>query len=272
MFYCLLLDETREMDKISHHHQEQKPFDGLKIDCYKFSDTGWDIVPAPSFRSWMQETEGHANKCLPLLSANQMGWFILNPVDFSVIWDGGKSPLSTKIILENEEYSKIIRSHFGFGTFTFQIPYIFRTSPGIGIFARGPTNFWIENAHALDGFIETNWSNYTFTMNWKCTKPNAIANFKQGDPICMIMPYPISLLENVETTFKSFSEAPQDMQNINRQWSLYRDAFNENKNRKPGEWQKDYFMGRKCPFSGNDPKNIGENHRTKFKLPRFYEQ
>jgi len=254
------------MDETTKNPIPQKP---LEINCYKIGDEGWDIVPASSKREWMEQTNGHAHKCLPLLSANQMGWHILSPTDFTTIWDGSSSIDGVKVFVEDEKFAPCIRSHFGYGTFTFQIPYLFRTSEEIGLFARGATNFWIENAHALDGFIETNWSNYSFTMNWKMIRPNAMAHFRKGDPICMLMPYPIRLLESVKVTATGFDKASEDHQRIYREWSKYRDAFNANKNRPPGAWQKDYFMGRKCPFSGNGPENIGDPHRTKFHLPRF---
>src|SRR5437867_3258270 len=39
------------------------------------------IVPAPATRSWIKATrEAFAKRCLPLLMANQSGWFVLNPV------------------------------------------------------------------------------------------------------------------------------------------------------------------------------------------------
>ena len=37
------------------------------------------IVPAAANREWMDvETNGWANRCLPLRIANQAGWFLLN--------------------------------------------------------------------------------------------------------------------------------------------------------------------------------------------------
>lgn len=243
----------------------------LEIQCYRLTDEGWEIEPASSRREWMSETKGHAHKCLPLLAASQMGWIIRNPSDFSVIWNGNSESSATKIIIEDEKFSNNIVSHFGNGIFTFQLPYLFRTSQEIGLFVRGATNFWVNNAYPLDGFVETNWSNYSFTMNWKITLPNKVATFKKGDPICMLIPYPIRLLENIKISYKSFNEAPDRTKEIYKKWNKYRDDFNSNPNRSPKDWQKDYFHGKKCPFSGFEKDNIGEPHRTKFNLPRFEE-
>jgi len=247
------------------------PLEGLEIECYRINDKGWDITPASSRRGWMDETRGHALKCLPLLAASQMGWVIHSPTDFSVIWNGEPSIPATKIIIEDKEFEHGIISHFGHGIFTFQLPYLFRTSKEIGLFVRGASNFWVENAIALDGFVETNWSNYSFTMNWKMVAPHKVATFKKGDPICMLIPYPIRLLENVKLAYKPFQEAPAKMQSIFNGWHKHRASFNANPNRKSGDWQKDYFHGKKCPFSGMGEENIGDPHRTKFNLPRFEE-
>lgn len=243
--------------------------ENLHLECYRMADSGWEIVPSSSKRDWMEATDGLANKCLPLLAANQMGWVILSPSDVSVIWDGGKAIESTKIIVHDEKYKKNISSHFGHGIFTFQVPYIFRTNEEIGLFVRGATNFWVENAQPLDGFVETNWSNYSFTMNWKVTSPDKVISLKKGDPICMLIPYPVRLLENVKVTYKSFLEAPESMKSVFSSWAKYRNEFNNNKEREKGSWQKDYFLGRKCPFSGDQEDNKGSPHRTKYNLPRF---
>lgn len=241
----------------------------LKIDCYKISSKGWAIEPASAKRSWMDQTGNHAYKCLPLSSANQMGWNILCPIDFSAIWEGNTSPAATKILIEDEESKGIALSHFGHGIITFQIPYLFKTSNDIGLFVRGSTNFWIEGAQALDGFVETYWSNYSFTMNWKIIRPNTLIHFKKGDPICMIIPYPVNLLENTKVSLKPLSENPE-VEKSHRKWSNYRNEFN-NKPDRGDDWQKDYFVGRKCPFSGNKEDNIADPHKVRFKLQRFDE-
>ena len=242
-----------------------------KIICYRQHDHGWQITPAPSKREWMHEGNTNAAKCLPLLAANQMGWQILCPDDLTILWNGGTNYKDVQIYHTDSYFRNSITSHFGFATFTFQIPYIFRTDPEIGLLVRGPTNYWIDGAIPLDGFVETNWSNFTFTMNWKCIVAHKIIKIRRGEPICTILPYPIRLLENTETEFKKFTEAPARMQEIHKNWGDYRRDFNKRTDRSDSEWQKDYFMGRICPFSGDVPENKGVPHRTKFTLQKFEE-
>jgi hypothetical protein len=87
----------------------------------------------------------------------------------------------------------------------------------------------------------------------------------------MLIPYPIRLLENIKIQYKDFNEIPPERKAIYNEWRKERALFNANPNRKPSDWQKDYFHGRKCPFSGMGKDNIGDPHRTKFNLPRFEE-
>src|SRR5262249_15531572 len=48
------------------------------------------IVVAPRERAWMEATpQRYANRCLPLLIANQAGWLVLGAHKVAATWDGG---------------------------------------------------------------------------------------------------------------------------------------------------------------------------------------
>jgi hypothetical protein len=48
------------------------------------------IVPAKPGRDWMRDlVDQFANRCLPLLIANQSGWLLLNPQPLRATWTGG---------------------------------------------------------------------------------------------------------------------------------------------------------------------------------------
>ena len=66
--------------------------------AYRVSAINMRLVPAPRARDWMQSTRDHfANRCLPLLVANQAGWFALNSHRFRAVWNGGEEPTDTRI-------------------------------------------------------------------------------------------------------------------------------------------------------------------------------
>ncbi|QIZ70698.1 DUF6065 family protein [Oxynema aestuarii] len=238
-----------------------------EIKAYPISSTeGWTIEPAPPRREWMDRIpHGFAYRCLPLVMANQMGWIVRCPTDFEAVWNGQMHYLNSIAIRFKEEgtpYEKLIASHFGSGILTFSLPWLFRTPPGIGLMVRGATNFFKFNAAPLDGAIETDWSPYSFTMNWKIVEKDIPVKFSKGDPICMLVPYPMDLLERFDAGFVSMESDPKLKQDY-YQWHQSRNSFNQRRDRTPLEWQKNYY-------GGKGPDNTpAPNHRTSFKLSRF---
>src|SRR5439155_14345440 len=110
-------------------------------------------------------------------------------VSFTATWDGGPLPEATAIAFRGAP-SPLVRSQFGDGIVTFSPGYLFRTPPGVGLWVRGPVNAPKDGASALEGVVETDWSPYTFTMNWKLTRPGAAVAFERGEPIAHILPVP----------------------------------------------------------------------------------
>lgn len=146
------------------------------------------IVPAPRWRDWMNETEGRsANRCLPLLVANEAGWFLLNDRRFTAEWNGGRTREDLDVRYEGVRPRHPATANFGHGILTFTIPYVFRTGPGFELLARGPANMPRDGIAPLDGLVETDWSHSTFTMNWKFTRPGTVT-FEEDDAICMVVP------------------------------------------------------------------------------------
>jgi hypothetical protein len=157
---------------------------------------GTPIVPAPFARSWMKNTGNHAYRCLPMTIANQAGWFILNDAPLVVLWGGKDHQDSVKIIYPKGAPEFPVESHFGYGIVTWRIPYVLKTPPGYNLLARGPANWPRDGIYPLEGIIETDWVNSTFTMNWKITRPNFPIAFERRDPICMIVPQVRNQLES----------------------------------------------------------------------------
>src|SRR5262245_40577017 len=153
--------------------QKQTAIPEVTLTAYRIPDRRAypKIVRSPIERDWIEKTtRGWANRCLPLLVANQAGWFILNDADFVVTWDGSAKLEGLKLRFEYEQ-CKFASSMFGFGIVTWTIPYIFRTQPGYNLLVRGPANEFKDGAIGLDAIVETDWLPYPFTMNWKITRP-----------------------------------------------------------------------------------------------------
>lgn len=224
------------------------------------------IVPAHKHRGWMDESPNRfAYRCLPLDIANQMGWFILCPADFSAVWDGGMAPESIQISFLNEmdahTFKSYILAHFGQGILTFSLPYLFQTSPGYGLMVRGPTNYFVPGASALDGYVETEWLDFTFTMNWKLTDPGRAVHFKKGEPICMIFPYAVQVIEDISPKLATLTDESKLHARFEKK-SQSRKSFNADPERGTN-WQRDYFQGKTAD------EQPAPAHRTKLNVRPF---
>ncbi len=164
------------------------------------------IQKASPKRTWMDQTRDRfAYRCLPMVIANQMGWWIPNQVDFNAKWNGGPNPDDVTITMPKGKTAfgkllaeDVVVSNFGEGVITFSIPYLFRTPEGTNLWVRGPANFPRDGIQALEGIVETDWSHSTFTMNWKFTRPNHLVRFRPGEPICQIVPIQRHFAEQME--------------------------------------------------------------------------
>ncbi len=231
---------------------------------------GMPIEPASSNREWMdQSRDRFAYRCLPLVIANQGGWIIRCPISFSVRWNGGPELADLKVRKprNGQGQSDYIVSHFGGGVLTILLPYLFRTPRGVNLWVKGPSNWIKDGIQPLEGIVETDWNESTFTMNWKLTRRNHSVRFEQGEPICMIVPVPRGLAESFDPVCQPLSTNPK-LEKALEQWRTARTAQIERLTRylesesKPG-WQRDYLLGRKT-----DGTSFVE-HQTKLQLRPF---
>ncbi|MFG0284482.1 MAG: DUF6065 family protein [Phycisphaerales bacterium JB039] len=226
----------------------------------------WTIEPAKPTREWMDTAPARgAYRCLPLAIANQFGWVVTCPTTVCVRWSGRSDAgaLSLRFIEDPGPNAGQIISHFGAGILTFSLPWLFRTDPGVVLMVRGPTNYFKESCAPLDGVVETDWSCSTFTMNWKITRRNTDVWFKRGEPICMLQPYPVELLERMAPTMAPIGSDPE----IERGYEAWRasrtGALVQRARSGDDVWQKDYMQGRTVEGAP------AAQHRTKLKLAPF---
>jgi hypothetical protein len=228
-----------------------------------------ELTPAPVRREWMTGMrDGFAQRCLPLLLANQAGWELRNPTPLSATWDGGDGleALSVEPLVETALVPA--SSHFGYGILTWTIPYLFRTSPSFNLLVRGPVNRPKDGAAPLEGLVETDWSPATFTMNWKLTRPGLTVRFEQDEPIAMIVPMRRGELEAFDTRRTALDDHPDEGDGY-RKWRQDREAFlytlrNADREAVGRGWQGDYFRG----TLGSPPASAGR-HQTRVRLESF---
>ena len=247
----------------------------LKLIAYPTSQQlTMQINPAQRWRDWINAMEERwANRCLPLLIANQAGWALLNQVAFEATWDGEPLRESVRIDFagENPPFPTPVESHFGYGILTWSIPYLFRTPPGYNLLARGPANWPKDGVCPLEGIVETDWTFSTCTMNWKITRPNHAVAFDAGEPICVVVPQRRGELESFQPEIRSMRLDPETAAAA-EQWARQRNDLNIKKFL--GQYSKDFaeykYAWEQHYFRGKTAE--GEQapvHQTQLKLSEF---
>jgi hypothetical protein len=233
-----------------------------------------DIQPGEAEREWMNDTpEGFAYRCLPLNIANMHGWEIRCPKTFRARWTGGTATNAIEIQVPdgaNTQAGELPVTHFGSGILTFHVHGVIRTPPGINLMAMGPINRPKHGIAPLTGVIETDWSPYSFTMNWMFTAPNIWVEFEAGEPFVHLLPVPRGLLEQMQPKIRRLDSNPELAQAY-RAWQVSRDQFNadltvEGSEARKEKWQKLYYRGLDMQ-GGSFP-----DHQIKLRLPGFVDE
>ena len=242
----------------------------MDLICYKYD--GWQprIRPGTPKRAWMDDTnERYAYRCLPLTIANSHGWELLSPVGFQARWNGGDHMEAIEVQMDEgyPAHHKPV-TLFGYGTLTWHVEAIFRTPPGWNLAVSGPPNRQKDGIQPLGGVIETDWSPYTFTMNWRFTRPNHWIRFDENEPIAFFFPVERGRVQSFKPRIERLEDAPE-LKAAFEKWSASRNAFQKwvqeaNPAAPADKWQKLYFRGLDA-----DGKPGPRDHQSKLRLPPF---
>ena len=252
---------------------DEEPAARRALVAYAYATPRPELTPAPRRREWMEKAHDKwPNRCLPLLVANESGWTMRNPHTFHATWSGEERPEAVTIEFEGETPHPVpVRSHFGFGVITWNVPYVFRTPPGFNLLARGPANWPKDGVCALEGLVETDWAFANFTMNWKLTRPGHTVTFREGEPFCMVVPQrrgelqsfapevrPMASDEELAAEFGQFAQN-RDALGIKKFASQHLPGLGEYRK----EWERHYYKGL-SPSGKPAPE-----HEVTLRLPEF---
>jgi len=240
----------------------------MKLEAYAVTQSSIvTLAPAPARRAWMDRTpERFANRCLPLMIANQAGWFVTLTEPVEVCWSGSDA-LEGVEITGSARAQGNVTSHFGCGIVTFKLPFLFRTEPGYNLLVRGPPNLPKDGIAPLEGVVEADWAIAPFTVNWQLTRPRLRVRFEAGDPVALLVPTRRGELEAFTPTLREMDEDPALGADY-RAWRAGREGFIEGLSARDeatvkAGWQRDYFLG-KGPRDQGAPE-----HQTKLTLAGF---
>ena len=152
---------------------------------------------------------------------------------------------------------------------TFHLSCLFQTEKGYDLWVQGPVNAPKDGIAGLSGIIETDWSPYTFTMNWLFTRARTPVRFEKGEPFCHLFPVKRGEVEAIEPEMRLLSENPE-LKRDYEAWSASRRNFNDDLKRTGSDaqaerWQKLYYRG-----AGPTGEKAGPgDHRTRLRLKPF---
>lgn len=220
-----------------------------ELECFMVQERAPPLRPARSERDWMDKTsERFAYRCTPLSIANASGWELLCPFEFSAAWNGGERPEDVVVQPANpaDPMPRLAGGHFGHGVLTFHTGYLFRTSPGWALTARGCPNTYKPGITALEGLVETDWLPFQFTMNWRFTHPGMV-RFEKDEPFAFLAIVPHAILDEVQPRLRHLNDEPGLRESYDS-WCRSRADFNNRIAARDADamtegWQRHYLKG-----------------------------
>lgn len=239
----------------------------LKITAFEVVEQPMPIRTAQRARAWIEDLpDRFGYRCLPMTMANQVGWEILCPATFTASWNG-KEGLDAIRFKFRDEPSPLVGSHFGSGVLTFSLGYLFRTTKAHNLWVRGPANAPKDGIAPLEGLIETDWTPFTFTMNWQFTRKRHKVMFEKDEPVCSVVPYPRHYVAKFDADLCNINQNPKLYKQYN-DWRDSRIAFNEELKKEgsaaeKAKWQRSYTLGQ------DQQGNVFAGHETKIRMRKF---
>jgi len=221
----------------------------FELTCHRLGDYTVPLAPARPDRAIFDRNR-HAYRCLPVSTANAAGWEMLCPSGITIEWDGGPGIDALTITPDDPGDRRFTLSNFAQGIVTFETGWLFRSSPGYGLWAMASPNEPKDGICALSGIIESDWLPYPFTMNWQMTRPGKV-RFEAGEPFCFITPTQLQEIQSCQPLEVNIADAPEVQADL-AAWTHDRRAFLERLSAGDPDatktpWRRFYFKGAQAP-------------------------
>ncbi len=148
----------------------------------------------------------HAYRCLPLAVANELGLDILCPLDVTYEWGGGEEKETVKVLTGEE----IAQSHFGLGSLTFTLGYIWKLPKKEKkqlLFMPVPNEF-DSRFTAMTALIEPDALTYPIYLTLKLTEQGK-HTIKKGTRLGRVMV--VDVEDNYQAPVEIIDKAPKDI-------------------------------------------------------------
>ena len=202
------------------------------------------LEPLSFRREWFDKTLGKiAYVCLPLSSANPIGWGIAFQKDISFIWDGEFENFSEHVkILSGEEYIRVQKNR----TLAILPYFSLSTDQNITMLLNPVPNQFSDEWATISLTFSTGFYHDAIIPAITILKANKVITIKAGTPVAAMLPVSLSELNNSKMEMYSWDEKDFSVYNqdytdalatseyTQKPVNLYRRGFNH-KNEKNGE-------------------------------------
>jgi hypothetical protein len=209
-------------------------------------------------REWLSPS-GH--RCLPLTFANQHGFVIHSPFDFHAEWDG-RMDENSKVTLgvdsrgvDLKTMPFVLSSSFGQGILSLYPYFVVKTPPNVSTWVKAIPNSPKHGVTWLEGVVETDNLDSTFSFNLKLTEPNKRIYFKKGEPLACFVPYPRGFIDNYAVEISADESEIARIRSAQHAFQEGRKEEIEKKSSKAMYRKGKNFNG--CPFSNSHQIKLG---------------
>ena len=157
----------------------------------------------------------HAYKCAPLTVANRYGWDLFSSEKLVVEWSGG--PDKDAVVC----HSGPGYAHFGQGTFTLAVGYVWRLPESWDLLVMPVPNSDRMDFLAMTALMEADWLPYPWFLSISITRPGMI-EIPAKTPLARVMP-----VQRMEDEAIRFDEMPAEIAELQDQWASKRGAVGD---------------------------------------------
>jgi hypothetical protein len=165
----------------------------MYIKFYSVDEKALPITVGNRYRDWF-----NTDYKVDIIAANQSGWELKCPCDFTIEWNGGNRSKDTVVYSGIDDVSYFYTG-LGNGICSIKTGYVIKTPPEYGSLLTSTPNWYKTNIHVMTSLIESDWQHFPYFINLKMITPGKV-EFRKGEPLGFVTVVPYKQMENFECT------------------------------------------------------------------------
>lgn len=209
------------------------------IKFLKVSNNPPEIKQSRLKRDWMDATHNkHAYQCLPVTTANVLGWEFVLQEDVVVQLDEPNSMariISGETTADGREQARASIIDM----VTFHLDWAIETDENYSTWITGSPNYFHPDADPLSASIPSFWWPDPVDISWRIRTIGKPVTFHAGEPFCFLTIYDNTILENVTVSTGNWGDDKEKV----RQRLRYTESKQKNSVENPWTWVKGIKTG-----------------------------